>query len=156
MLIRVTEGYCPCCDQKSYFMAEDYWLRDCYRCIKCNSVPRNRALMKVLQEKYPSLDDIRIHESSPDVATISFLSKKAQHFSYSYYHDDLPLGTVLETGGTNENLERLTFPDNSFDVFITQDVMEHVCNPRAAFREIERVLCAGGGTFVYNTNPFVH
>ena len=34
--------------------------------------------------------------------------------------------------------------DNSFDIFITQDVMEHVLNPEKAFQEIERVLDVGG------------
>ena len=47
-------------------------------------------------------------------------------------------------GGVNENLEQLTFQNNTFDIFITQDVMEHVLNPEKAFREIERVLDKGG------------
>ena len=145
MLIRAAEGYCPCCDQSTVFVANNYWLRDYYRCIKCNSIPRNRAIMKVLHERFPSFKDLRVHESSPDITTISVLGVKIPNYSYSYYHDEFPLGADLENGGTNENLEQLTLPDNSVDVFITQDVMEHICNPRAAFQEIERVLCAGGG-----------
>lgn len=47
-------------------------------------------------------------------------------------------------GGVNENLEAMTFLDNSFDIFITQDVMEHVLNPEKVFQEIERVLDEGG------------
>lgn len=43
-----------------------------------------------------------------------------------------------------ENLEGLTFPDSSFDVFITQDVLEHVFHPDRAFKEIMRVLKPGG------------
>ena len=144
MLIRAAEGYCPCCDQSTVFVANNYWLRDYYRCIKCNSIPRNRAIMKVLHERFPSFKDLRVHESSPDITTISVLGVKIPNYSYSYYHDEFPLGADLENGGTNENLEQLTLPDNSVDVFITQDVMEHICNPRAAFQEIERVLCAGG------------
>jgi SAM-dependent methyltransferase len=47
-------------------------------------------------------------------------------------------------GRSCENLEHLTFPDDTFDLFVTQDVMEHVMNPPAAFAEIERVLKPGG------------
>lgn len=36
------------------------------------------------------------------------------------------------------------FSDNSFDLFITQDVMEHIFNPKKAFKEIARVLKPGG------------
>jgi SAM-dependent methyltransferase len=38
----------------------------------------------------------------------------------------------------------MTFEDNSFDLTITQDVFEHVMNPLAAFKEIERTLKPGG------------
>lgn len=49
-----------------------------------------------------------------------------------------------QSGYRCENLEKLTFPDNSFDLFISQDVMEHVFDPEAAFKEIARVLKPGG------------
>jgi len=38
----------------------------------------------------------------------------------------------------------LTFKNESFDLFITQDVLEHVLNPKTAFREIARTLKPGG------------
>lgn len=43
-----------------------------------------------------------------------------------------------------ENLEQLTFPNESFDIVITQDVFEHIFNPAVAAREIMRVLKPGG------------
>ena len=43
-----------------------------------------------------------------------------------------------------EDIERLTYRNEVFDVFITQDVLEHVWNPDQACREIMRVLCPGG------------
>lgn len=43
-----------------------------------------------------------------------------------------------------ENLERLTFDNESFDLHITQDVFEHLFDPAAAFREIARTLRSGG------------
>jgi SAM-dependent methyltransferase len=47
-------------------------------------------------------------------------------------------------GRRSEDLEQLTFPDASFDLFVTQDVFEHLFDPAAAFREIARVLRPGG------------
>lgn len=38
----------------------------------------------------------------------------------------------------------MTFADNSFDLLITQDVLEHVLTPARAFQEIARTLKPGG------------
>jgi SAM-dependent methyltransferase len=40
----------------------------------------------------------------------------------------------------SEDLEQLTFDDESFDLTITQDVFEHVLRPERAFAEIARTL----------------
>jgi SAM-dependent methyltransferase len=44
----------------------------------------------------------------------------------------------------SENLEKLSFPDESIDLHLTQDVFEHLFDPAAAFREIARTLRPGG------------
>jgi SAM-dependent methyltransferase len=43
-----------------------------------------------------------------------------------------------------ENLEALTFADESIDLHITQDVLEHVFHPSKVFSEIARTLRPGG------------
>lgn len=48
----------------------------------------------------------------------------------------------------------MTFENESFDLFITQDVFEHVMTPNKAFKEIERVL-KPGGAHVF-TVPWYH
>jgi SAM-dependent methyltransferase len=53
-------------------------------------------------------------------------------------------GAKLGPSTTNQNLEKLTFPDNSFDIIITSDVMEHVRLDDRAHSEISRVLRPGG------------
>ena len=47
-------------------------------------------------------------------------------------------------GVRREDLENLSFEDESFDLHLTQDVFEHLFNPAAAFREIARTLRPGG------------
>ncbi len=44
----------------------------------------------------------------------------------------------------SEDLTQLTFPDASFDLFVTSDVFEHVFCAERAFAEIARVLKPGG------------
>lgn len=144
MPIRKTEGYCPCCCQQTEFVSENYWLRDYYICSKCGSIPRQRALMKVLRGLYPDLKKVRIHESSPSKEMAAQFRRETDLYACSYFVENLPLGADLGNGATNENLEQLTLPDHSVDVFITQDVLEHVYNPQKAFQEIERVLSVGG------------
>ena len=64
---------------------------------------------------------------------------------FSHYFPDTALGEIGgRTQARCENLEHLTFPDATFDLLITQDVMEHVFDPEAAFREIGRVLKPSG------------
>ena len=50
----------------------------------------------------------------------------------------------MKDGQRSENLEALTFPDESFDLIIPQDVFEHVLRPAKAFAEIARTLKPGG------------
>lgn len=50
-----------------------------------------------------------------------------------------------EIGGfRNENLEKQTFPDRSFDIVVTLDVTEHVNQPQLCLKEIARTLKPGG------------
>ncbi len=70
----------------------------------------------------------------------------------SEYLGDLPGGTVYD-GIRHEDIERLQFPTATFDFLVSNDVLEHVPDPRAALRECARVLKQGGrmiATFPFN------
>ena len=58
-------GYCSICERQVYFEIEGAWLRDQYKCVNCQSIPRWRALMSVIAELYPKWRELKIHESSP-------------------------------------------------------------------------------------------
>src|SRR5207247_9218035 len=58
-------GYCSICERQVYFEIEGPWLRDQYKCVNCQSIPRWRALMLVVAELYPNWRELKIHESSP-------------------------------------------------------------------------------------------
>jgi GT2 family glycosyltransferase/SAM-dependent methyltransferase len=55
-----------------------------------------------------------------------------------------PPGTRYGPHLTNQDLQGLAFPDGSFDIVVTSDVMEHVRLDEVAHREIHRVLTDGG------------
>jgi SAM-dependent methyltransferase len=88
----------------------------------------------------PGWEHLTIHESSP---SNDFVARHAADYTASQYFANVPRGQYRD-GIRSENLEALTLPDESVDVFVTQDVLEHVFSPEAAIREIHRVLRPGG------------
>lgn len=99
--------------------------------------------MMVLEHQFPNFRMLAIHESSPCGPASDRLSRECPGYLASQYFPAESPGEVID-GFRNENLEKITFPDNSFDLTITQDVMEHVLNPDRAFAEIARTLKPGG------------
>lgn len=151
-------GHCPVCKRNTLFISRDDWLRESYKCIFCHSRPRQRALVKVLNETVPDWQHKIIHESSPGGgATYKMFQKACSNYTYSYFYEEKALGVVLDEQCSNQNLENMTFKDESFDIIITQDVFEHINYPFKAFQEIERVLKPGGYHIftVPIDNPFV-
>lgn len=65
-------------------------------------------------------------------------------YTYSFFYEDKELGELISDKCSNQNLENMKFENNSFDIFITQDVFEHINNPFKAFKEVQRVLKPGG------------
>jgi SAM-dependent methyltransferase len=136
-------GYCPICEAKTIFLEIDPWLRDFYRCVRCGSIPRQRAVKIVLEQYFPNWRELQIHESSPGVRWKRRMSRECKNYVASYYFEGIPFGTHVDDA-ICQNLELQTFGDNQFDVVVTQDVMEHVYNAEAAFSEIARTLRPGG------------
>jgi hypothetical protein len=144
--ILTVHGHCPICEKPQTFRARYDWLRDHFLCDGCGSIPRERALMHVIQMLYPKWRSLSIHESSPGGRGASTkLAHEAAVYTPSHFDAHLALGASHSTDGwQNENLECQTFSDARFDLVITQDVLEHLFDPEAAFREIARTLRPGG------------
>lgn len=137
-------GYCSICEEATSFVSIHNYLRDNLTCSKCQSLPRERAIMEVINEYLPNWKTLKIHESSPINRGVSpKFQKEATMYSSSQYYPNRKSGEVID-GFRNENLEQLTFDDNSFDLILTQDVFEHLYNPEKAFKAISRVLKKGG------------
>lgn len=140
-------GFCPICESETTFTSDSTWYRDKLQCQTCpgGSRPRVRALALVLSELRPDWRSLAIHESSPNAEGISVkLKAEAPGYIGSHFFPGKPLGETLENGFRNEDLQAQTFAENTFDVVISLDVMEHVYDPEAAFREVYRTLKTGG------------
>ena len=137
-------GHCSTCGCDVRFEAYGSWFRDYFVCTNCGSVPRERALMLVIERWCPGWREAVVHESSPAGRGASVrLARECPGYIPSQFFPD-HVGRPAVAGVRNENLERLTFADGSIDLHVTQDVFEHVLDPDAAFREIARTLRPGG------------
>lgn len=99
--------------------------------------------MHTLNKHFPEWRNLHIHESSPGGAASNKIARECSYYTSSNFYPAIPRGQYVDEHRC-ENLEALTFSDESFDMIITQDVMEHVLNPQNAFAEIARTLKPGG------------
>src|SRR6185437_1314910 len=100
--------------------------------------------------------DLEIHEcGAGGLSSIKLRRESTGGYSESRYL--VPYVSRGQTAGkfvSCQDIQDLTFANESFDLFITQDVLEHVLRPDRAMAEIARVL-RPGGAHVY-TVPIYH
>lgn len=148
-------GHCPVCKKAVRFYAKGDWYRDQLFCGGCGSVPRERALMRVIDSLYPNWRELSIHESSPGRRGASLvLQAECPRYVASQFIPGLEPGERHPDGYVIQNLEMQTFEDQTFDIVITQDVFEHIFHPDLAIKEIVRTLRPGGSYIM--TVPIVN
>lgn len=100
------------------------------------------SLKKII--KLIKLNDFKIFEPSSS-GTIYKILKNYSNFTFSEYLTQLDLKPGQFYKNIRfEDLQDLTFKNNTFDLIITQDVFEHIKDPSKAFMEIHRVLKPNG------------
>jgi SAM-dependent methyltransferase len=107
--------------------------------------------MIALEKFVPNWREMKVHETSPGGSSSYYISEKCKFYSSSQYFLNFPQGDYYNNVRC-ENIENLTFNSNTFDLFISQEVMEHVFRPDLAFSEITRVLNTGG--YYFFTTPY--
>ena len=81
------------------------------------------------------------------------LSASAGYVCSEYFGAEYRSGDKVH-GVLHQDLQSCSFPDDSFDLVLSSDVLEHIPDPYLAHREIFRIL-KKGGRHVF-TVPFYH
>jgi SAM-dependent methyltransferase len=139
-------GRCLTCDHLTLFIETGPWLANDYLCIRCESMPRWRGIIHVLNSQFPNWRDLKMHEcGAGGLSTRKFIRESTGGYSGSrYLVPDVPRGEIVGKFVSCQDIQDQTFADESFDLFITQDVLEHVLRPDRAMAEVARVLRPGG------------
>lgn len=91
---------------------------------------------------FPEAQALRIAEINR-INGVHEVLGRLPHFASSDYTPGAEPGSVVD-GIRSEDLTRLTYPDESFDLVLTSESLEHVPDLDAALGEIRRVLVPGG------------
>ena len=94
------------------------------------------------QAQFRSLEVAEINTIGSMGSLHSFL-EQLPHLAFSEFRGADRLGEIID-GARNEDICRLTYADESFDVVLSSETLEHVPDFRAALRETRRVLRPGG------------
>ena len=137
------KGLCPVCGKAVQFTAQNSWLRDYYRCSSCQSLPRDRALFRVLDFVKPDWREKNVIEFAP--ANNNIKMQISGSYISSQYYPEYEFGSMVN-GHQNEDIESTTFKDFTFDCIIHEDVLEHVNSPESVILDLIRILKRDGVT----------
>jgi len=133
---------CRCCNRftlvASFSEGEEAKL-----CVRCRANLRYEMLATYLRSADLDWKDLAVLELDHRSPLRRLLSQAKTYFR-SYYSSSEKLGSVRFDGARCEDITQLTFEANSLDLIVSSDVLEHVPDLEAAFRECHRVLKAGG------------
>lgn len=119
----------------------------------CRLNCRQRSCFQLLTDSLGLASSSRLYCTEQQTDLYQHIRRVFPGVVGSEFHGDrFPLGSLNHDGVRNEDVTRLTFPDESFDCVLSLDVMEHVPDYRAGFREMARCLRPGGTLLL--TVPF--
>jgi glycosyltransferase involved in cell wall biosynthesis len=149
-------GVCNLCGTQQIFYKRHRSLREGYQCSQCKASLRYRGQAGAILQKFatpdiqclrdlirqPNFQSLKIYEPGIIGAFRQYFAD-LPNYTNSYFWQDVPLGEYRQNLQC-QSLENLTYPDLSFDLILTSDILEHIRRPWQAFSEIWRVLKLGG------------
>jgi SAM-dependent methyltransferase len=149
------EGYCLICEASSIFRTDfsHAWERRDGRlipnwrenllCTRCGFSNRLRAAVTFMSAFAMSDHKIYLTEQVTPLA-VAIAQRFPATILSEFLRDGTLPGRTNAAGVRHEDVTALTFPDQSFDVIGTFDVLEHVPEFRVALKEFHRCLRPGG------------
>lgn len=117
------------------------------RCMRCAASAMTLSLACALKELRPALGEVAVYELSSRGPLFEYLRREVPRLTCSEFFDDVEPG-AWRAGVRCQDVQRLTFGDDAFDVVTSTGVLEHVADDARGFREVRRVL-RQGGLFVF-------
>lgn len=161
LMVRLRRGYIKClvCGEWAHLdnIQRGDALRETAHCRKCNSTNRQRqmaytALHSVRPlsrlpiqslKDFSKLKNFVVYNTEAAGPVHDALSKMDGYMCSYYYGDEYKSGEMVN-GIMHQDLQDLSFKDNSIDLVLSSDVFEHVADPYLAHREVHRVLKKNG------------
>jgi SAM-dependent methyltransferase len=149
-------GYCAACRGEREFMTDFLYaspdasgqLRPSWRerqVCQCGLNSRQRACFHVLTERLALAEGALVYCTEQQGA---LFQRIRQRFPFTlgseFLGNSVPLGQTDMRGIRNEDLTRLTYPDDAFDCIVSLEVLEHIPDYPAALAELARCLKPGG------------
>jgi SAM-dependent methyltransferase len=113
------------------------------RCLRCKATPVHLAVIDAVRLLLAKCAVADAYEMSSRGALLKYLRDRIPRVVTSEYLDGVEPGTSRD-GMRCEDVQRLSFADEQFDLCTSTEVFEHVPNDIAGFREIHRALRKGG------------
>jgi SAM-dependent methyltransferase len=117
------------------------------RCTFCRASSITLSLVDVLQGITNEISYKHVYELSSRGPLVKFLLRTSKTLTCSEYFKDVTSGDY-HNGVQCQDVQRLTYPSESFDICTSTEVFEHVPNDGKGFSEIYRVL-KPNGIFVF-------
>ncbi len=117
------------------------------RCIICRSTSITLSLVQILKEVKPGGEGNTCYELSARGPLLNYLRTHYPQVSCSEFYEQISPGEIYN-GVQCQDVQCLTYADQSFDLCTSTEVFEHVPDDQKGFSEIYRIL-KPGGTFVF-------
>jgi len=166
--LKALKGYCVYCRHKTKFqvsvglyLGQNVHLREGLVCKRCGLSNRRRLLYEALEDYCggrSALGSKKIFIAERISTFYNRLAQRVPHLEGSEYLDPaLKAGEVRFIGNTSvmhQDLCNTSFEDNSFDLVVHTDVLEHVADYKKSLSESFRIISPGGA--IVFTVPFLH
>jgi len=133
---------CRCCRRRSFIISFGSG-DERKKCVRCRANLRYELLAEAVRKLAFDPKETVLVEFDPNSALRKEFAPY-RHYTRTFYSSRHNAGYVRPDGAICEDITKLTFPDHSVDVMITSEVLEHVPDIRAAFKETARVLKENG------------